>query len=63
MHIKNRTIGKLKAIKDITHNHQDSRYPIASIFIAIKAMVNMKKYEKESLEVFNKSFKNARDII
>ena len=63
MHIKIRTIGKLKEIKKITHNHQDSRYPIASIFIAIKAMVNMKKYEKESLEVFNKSFKNARDII
>ena len=61
--INNKPIVILKEIKSVTHNYQYSRYPIASIFKAIKHLVNMKQDEKESLAAFTKTFKNAKDIM
>ena len=39
--MENKPIKLLKAIKEITHNYQDSRFPIASIFKAIKTVMKL----------------------
>ena len=62
-YIKNQPIGILKAIKEITHNYQYSRYPIESILKAITNVANIKQDENEYLEAFTKCFKNAKDIM
>ena len=59
----NQKFGTLRVIKYITHNYQDSIYPIASIFKAIKNVGNIKKYEKESQEEFTKLLKNEKYIM
>ena len=56
-------IELLKAIKEITLNYQDSRYPIASIFTSLSTLFNMKQEEKESLTNYSWQFKNAKDIM
>ena len=49
-------IKLLQAIKETTHNYQDSRYPIASIFRSLKTFVNIKQEEKEPAADFVKRF-------
>ena len=61
--MENKPIKLLKAIKEITHNYQDSRYPIASISKAIKTVMNIHQEEKEPLAVYTKHFRNAVDIM
>ena len=61
--IENNTIELLKAIKEIIHNYQDSCYPIASIFKAIKTVTHISQKEKELLAAYTKRFKNAVDIM
>ena len=61
--IKNQPIVILREIKEISHNYQDSWYPIASILKAIKYVVNIKLYRKESLVTFTKYCKNYKDIM
>ena len=56
-------IKLLRAIKELTHNYQDSKYPIASIYKSIKTFINIKQDEKESAADFVKRFRNARDIM
>jgi hypothetical protein len=61
--IKNNVINLLNAIKEITHNYQDSRYQVASIYKAIKTFINIKQDVKESISEFSKRFQTARDIM
>ncbi len=56
-------IDLLKAIKEITQDYQDSRYPIASIYKSLSTLFNIKQDEKESLSAYIKRFKNAQDIM
>ena len=44
---KNQLTGILKAMKEITQNYQDSRYPIASIFQAIKMWSTSNKMRQD----------------
>ena len=53
----------LKAIKEITQNYQDSKYPIASIHKSIITLFTIKQDEKEGLAAYTKRFKNAQDIM
>lgn len=55
-------IELLTAIKEITQDYQDSKYPIASIHKSLTSLFNMKQEEKESLTAFSKRFNNALDI-
>ena len=61
--IKYNPINLLKAIKEITHNHQDTRYPQESIFHAIKNVFTIKQEDNEGLTDFTKRFNNAVDIM
>ena len=53
----------LKAVRAITHDHQDSKRPMLSTHKSIKTLFTIKQDEKESLTEFVKRFKNARDIM
>ena len=44
--IKHKAIKLLDAIKEITHNYQDSKYPIALLLRLIKTFMNIKQEEK-----------------
>ena len=61
--IKYKPINLLKAIKEITHNHQDSKYPQESIYFCIKNVFTMKQEDNEGLTDFTKRFNNAIDIM
>ncbi len=61
--IKHNEIKILIAIKEITHNYQDSKYPIASIFKSMKIFVHIKQEEKESLAYFNDLISPCRLLI
>ena len=56
-------IQLLEAIREIIHNYQDSKYPIALIFRSIRVFINIKQEEKESLADFTKRFRNLKDIM
>ena len=53
----------MEAIREVTHNYQDSKYPIALIFRSMKIFINIKQEEKESLADFTKRFRNSKDIM
>ena len=61
--IKNNVIQILEAIREITCNYQDSKYPIALIFRSMKIFMNIKQDEKESLADFTKRFRNTKNIM
>ena len=61
--IKHRPINLLKAIKEITHNHQDTKYPQESIFFSIRNVFTMKQEDNEGLTEYTKRFNNAIDIM
>lgn len=61
--IKNEPIKLLRAIKEVTHNFQDNKYPITSIYKSIQTVMNLKQEEKESISSFTKRFKSAVDIM
>ena len=61
--IKNNCINLLKAIKEITYNYQDNKYPLESIYFAIKTVFTIKQEENESIAQFTKRFNNAKDIM
>ena len=56
-------INLLKAIKEITQDYQDSKYPIASIYKSLATLFNIKQDEKEGLTAYTKRFKTAQDIM
>ena len=56
-------IQLLQAIKAITQDYQDSKYPIASIYKALTTLFNIRQEEKEGLSAYIKRFKNAQDIM
>ena len=61
--IRFNAINLLKAIKEITHNSQDNKYPIESIYFSIRNVFTMKQEDNESLTEFTKRFNNAMDIM
>ena len=61
--IKNNAINLLKALKEITYNYQDNKYPMESIYFAIRNVFTMKQDENESIIQFTKRFNNAKDIM
>ena len=56
-------IELLAAIKELTHNYQDSKYPITSIYKSIKTLMNIRQDDKEAMVDFIKRFRNAKDIM
>ena len=46
--IKNNAINLLTAIKEITYNYQDNKYPMESIYYAIRNVFTIKQEEQES---------------
>ena len=52
--IRYNAINLLKAIKEITHNYQDNKYPIESIFYSIKNVFSMRQEDSETLTEFTK---------
>jgi len=61
--IEDSPFNLLKALREITHNYQDSRYYIGTIATAIRSFFNIKQEKEESLVEFTKRFKNARIIM
>ena len=61
--VKYNTINLLKAIREITHNYQDNKYPMESIYYSIKNVFTMKQEDNEGLNEFTKRFNNAVDIM
>ena len=61
--IKNNAINLLKALKEITYNYQDNKYPMESIYFAIKNVFTMKQEEQESIAQYTKRFNNCKDIM
>ena len=61
--IENNPFKLLKALREITHNYQDSRYYIGTVATSIRAFFNMRQEKEESLVEYAKRFKNARDIM
>ena len=53
----------LKALREVTHRYQDSRYAIGIIATSIRSFFNMKQENGETLVMFAKRFKNAKDIM
>ena len=53
----------LKALREITHKYQDSRYAIGTIATSIRTFFTMKQDNAESLVAYAKRFKNAKDIM
>ena len=56
-------IWLLKAIKEITQDYQDSKYPIASICRSLETVFTIKQDEREGLAAYIKRFKIAQDIM
>jgi len=61
--IKYKPINLLKAIKEITHNYQDNKYPMESMYYCLRTLFVMKQEENEGLNDFTKRFNNAVDIM
>ena len=61
--IKYNAINLLKAIKQITHNYQDNKYAMESIYYSLRTIFTMKQNENENLTEFTKRFNNTFDII
>ena len=53
----------LKALKEITHNYQDTRYSIAMVYKSIKDFFMLRQEEKESRIEHITRFKNELDIM
>ena len=60
---KDNPIFLLQAIKEITHNIQDTKYPVATAWKAIQKFVNMKQRDDEDLADYLKRFNTAKDIM
>ena len=56
-------IWLLKAIKEITQDYQDSKYPIASICKSLETVFTIRQDEREGLAAYLKRFKIAQDIM
>jgi hypothetical protein len=56
-----KAIDLLKAIKEITQDYQDNKYPLVSIKKAIQAVLTIKQDEREGLVTYTKRFRNAVD--
>lgn len=59
----NGPIELTKAIKGHALNHEELRYEMAIIFDALKAFVNYREKEKESLREYTKRFKVVREAL
>ena len=60
--IKGNPIELLKAIKEHAMSFQETKWCILTIIDALKAFINMKQKEEESLIDYRKRFKTAKDV-
>ena len=60
--IKGNPIKLLKAIKEHAMSFQETKWYILTIIDALKAFINMKQKEDESLIDYRKRFKTAKDV-
>jgi len=60
--IRHNAISLLKMIKEITHHHQDNRYPMESIFQSLASLVTCKQENGETLPDFTKRFNTVVDL-
>ena len=61
--IKMNPIMLLRAIKEITHNHQEHKYIMESMYNCLRNVFTMKQEDNENLTEFTRRFKNAVDIM
>ena len=61
--IYNKPIELLEGIKLHSLNYQETRYEMSIIANAMRALINAKQKEGESLQDYTQRFKTARDIL
>jgi hypothetical protein len=60
---KHKAIDLLKAIKEVTQDYQDSKYPLVSIKRSLLNVLTAKQDERESIVNYTKRFRNAVEIM
>ena len=60
--IKGNPIELLKAIKEHAMSFQETKWCILTIIDALKAFINMKQKDEESLIDYRKRFKTVKDV-
>ena len=55
-------IALIKAVKQVTHNLSDKKYPVASICHAFKSLFTIRQAESESLNSYYQRFQNTMEI-
>jgi Reverse transcriptase (RNA-dependent DNA polymerase) len=61
--VKSNPIELLKAIKQHALNYQEHRYEMSIILDALRALINLKQKENETLQEYTKRFKTSRDVL
>ena len=61
--IKMNLFALLKALKEITHNHQDYRYIMESMYNCMKNVFTVKQDENENITDFTRRFKNTVEVM
>jgi hypothetical protein len=61
--IKYNPIELLKAIKEHALNYQEHRYEMSIILDALRAVINLRQKDNESLQDYTKRFKKAKDVL
>jgi hypothetical protein len=61
--IKNNPIELLQAIKQHSLNFQEHRYEMSIILDVMKALINLRQRDQESLTDYTRGFKTARDLL
>jgi hypothetical protein len=61
--IKGNPIKLLQAIKQHALNYQEHRYEMSIILDALRALINLRQKENESLQEYTKRFKTSRDVL
>ena len=61
--IKKDPIELLKAIKEHSVSYQETKYPLSSVYDAIRNLVNIRQRDDESLIDYSRRFKTASDIL
>lgn len=61
--IKSNPIELLKAIKEHALNFQEHRYEMSILLDALRAVINLKQNNNETLQEYTKRFKTSRDVL
>jgi hypothetical protein len=61
--VKDNPIELLKAIKEHALNYNENRYEMSIILDSMRALLNLRQKDGESLQDYTKRFKTARDVL